>query len=188
MLCFLFSSLIPSPQKIVFTGGPGVGKTTVLNELAKHGYRVVHETATYIIDEAASLHMQPPYLVPAQFQEDIYKLQMAWETNLHDDEATVAFLDRSLIDSFAYYELNNVQVPEELINAAGCLKCKAYEKVFIFNFLDTYVHDALRWEDIDTAQRIEALLRKYYDLFGYELIDVPAMSVDDRVKFILSHI
>lgn len=35
----------------IITGGPGVGKTTVLNELGKSGYSVVPENARKIIQE-----------------------------------------------------------------------------------------------------------------------------------------
>lgn len=39
------------PNFYIFTGGPGAGKTTVLNELAKHNYGCIPEVARAIIKE-----------------------------------------------------------------------------------------------------------------------------------------
>jgi predicted ATPase len=38
-------------MKAVITGGPSVGKTTIVNGLGQLGYRIVNEIATQIIKE-----------------------------------------------------------------------------------------------------------------------------------------
>ena len=48
----------PSPyyaNKFVITGGPGFGKTSLLKELEKKGYKVFHEAARAIIEEQEKL-------------------------------------------------------------------------------------------------------------------------------------
>ncbi|MBK9281414.1 MAG: AAA family ATPase [Candidatus Obscuribacter sp.] len=42
-------------MKFVITGGPSVGKTTIVKGLQNLGYRVVHEIATQLIREGKSL-------------------------------------------------------------------------------------------------------------------------------------
>ena len=47
--------MIEKPNFFVFTGGPGVGKTTLLHHLAGMGERVVEEThRTVIAEQVAS--------------------------------------------------------------------------------------------------------------------------------------
>lgn len=43
------TKIINQPNFFLFTGGPGAGKTSVLNELGKSGYAVVPEVAREII-------------------------------------------------------------------------------------------------------------------------------------------
>lgn len=42
---------LSSLKKIVLTGGPCCGKTTLIEELNKRGYPVLHETAREVLNE-----------------------------------------------------------------------------------------------------------------------------------------
>ena len=124
-------------KKIVLTGGPGSGKTTVTNRIKKNfseeGYRViiVDETASYLInmgirpfgDDAMNM---------LDFQEIVLKTQLAKEAivdrslDLMDDKNTIIIYDRGALDNRAYVDydefqqvltrLNNVPTISQLMN------------------------------------------------------------------------
>jgi predicted ATPase len=62
-------------QKIVFTGGPGAGKSTVLAALEEHGYAVAADHARAIIQErsAGGLSPRPE---PVVFAKEILRLDI----------------------------------------------------------------------------------------------------------------
>jgi predicted ATPase len=48
--------------------------------------------------------------------------------------------------------------------------------------------DYARTEDNETLNRIQVLLRRAYSDLGYEIIDVPATSLKERLELVLSSI
>jgi predicted ATPase len=62
-----------------------------------------------------------------------------------------------------------------------------YKKIFFFERIPLE-KDSVRSEDDKVASRIDRLLKESYRMLNYELILVPLMSVNDRVKFILSNV
>lgn len=47
-------------RRYIVTGGPGVGKTTIINFLEAQGYAVIHEAATDIIEAEKSCGVAEP--------------------------------------------------------------------------------------------------------------------------------
>ena len=97
-------------MKIVLTGGPHSGKTSLLEELARRGFQVVPEAAIGIIEalvaelgrEQARAWRQSH--VP-QFQERIARAQVELERSARAASAATCFCDRGLIDGLAYMRL-----------------------------------------------------------------------------------
>ena len=83
--------------RFVITGGPGAGKTTILNALAARGYMHAVESARAIIRErlASGLRPRPPL---AQFGNDILHRDIARyrETRVTDRPV---FFDRGIVDA-----------------------------------------------------------------------------------------
>jgi predicted ATPase len=169
--------------KYVITGGPSVGKTSVLNELAKKGYRVIQETAREIIDEQLKKGVGIlPWKDPITFQEQIAKRQMRMEREIKKEE--IVFLDRGLPDGVAYYILHNVKPPKKLM----ALSKKRYAKVFVLDPLLQYTSTYYRKEDEKTAKKEHKLVIDVYERFGYKIVRVPPLSVQKRVDYILKRI
>src|SRR3989338_5064183 len=93
-------------KKFVVTGGPGFGKTTLLNELRHLGFCVVPEAARLVAGEFPGIEKSS-----AQFQELAAKKQMDLESVIGAD---VAFLDRGLPDALAYAERDGYGLPPEI--------------------------------------------------------------------------
>jgi predicted ATPase len=81
--------IFPVPTKIVLTGGPGVGKTTLIKELENRGFNVVSEVATIIIEQAIKQGLSHPAhdLESLKiFIKDICAMQKVKEQELHDNK------------------------------------------------------------------------------------------------------
>ena len=83
--------------KFVVTGGPGGGKTTLLDSLADRGYRVISESARCIIKErlAAGLSPRPD---PVSFAQEILELDIEKYRTLATCEHPALF-DRGVLDA-----------------------------------------------------------------------------------------
>ncbi len=168
----------------VVTGGPCSGKTATLEALSKLGYNTVPEAARVYIDEK----MKEGQVIEdirkdeAEFQRKLFKLKIEIEEKTPKDK--IVFFDRGMPDSISYYSVAGAD-PQEVKDF--CLKNKPYRKVFFLEQLP-FKEDYARTEDQETIEKlIQALKRDYIDL-GYEVIDVPALSLEQRVKIILKEI
>lgn len=99
----------------------------------------------------------------------------------------LTFFDRGIPDIIAYLKLAELTVPEEFTDA---LALHPYEKkVFILPpWQDIYVNDAERWQDFEEAEATGKMIKETYTAFGFEVIEVPKTTVENRVKFILNRI
>ena len=154
-------------KRIVLTGGPGSGKTTVTQRVKKifmeEGYRViiVDETASFLINMGIC-PFGDDALDMVDFQEIVLKAQLAKEAiidrslDLMDDRNTIIIYDRGALDNRAYVNpeefqevlmrLNNVPTISQLMNK--------YDLVInLVSRSDFYSikNNAARTEDVNTA-------------------------------------
>ena len=84
-------------NRVVLTGGPGTGKTTVLAELRRRGISCVDEVTRKVIQERIAAGL-PPRPDPASFALEIFQRDVA----AYDSVARIVdpvFFDRGLVDS-----------------------------------------------------------------------------------------
>ena len=167
----------------VITGGPSSGKTTVLNELAELGYTVYPEAARMLINKEIKKGKSIKEIRrnEAEFQRRVLKIKIEVEKSAPKDK--IVFFDRAIPDSIAYYQICGLDSEEVL---KFCKK-KVYKKIFLFEQLP-FDQDYARVENNKTIEKLNKLLRESYENLGYEVINIPAMSVKDRAKKILSEI
>jgi predicted ATPase len=172
-----------SYQWYVLTGGPCAGKTTTISELERRGYPVSLEGARVFIEEgmAAGLTLDEIRTDPEWF-ENVVRKQYAIEQALPKDKP--AFLDRALPDSIAYYRLTGKAVDGIL---AEVLAKAHYRKVFLLDLVE-FKNDEARNETPEQAMLIHGELREAYLGQGFEVVDVPVMSVAERADFILANL
>jgi predicted ATPase len=170
-----------TPNWYVITGGPSTGKTTVIDLLAKAGYRTTIEEARHYIDIKGAQGESPEVARENNrlFQENILTLQINLENTLDPKEIT--FLDRALPDELAYYKYLGLTPDKRLTDA---LSKAHYKKVFVLDLLPLH-HDYARVEDIPAQHAIQQMITEVYRDRPEPVVRVPVMPAEARVKFIL---
>ena len=173
-----------SPPWYVISGGPSSGKTTTIDLLRARGFHVTHEQASDIIAEelAKGRTLLDVRADGDWFQEEILKRQLEDEATLSPTETV--FLDRGVPDGLGYERYLGLKNNPELHRASQAAR---YRKVFLLDCLPVKV-DWNRHEDAQVQQEIHDAIRATYLELGFDLIDVPALSPEERVKFILERL
>lgn len=164
---------------IVVSGGPSVGKTTVIEALEKLNHPVLHEISTALIKEG-NLSPQRERDV---FQMEILRRQLDGEAKLIKLNK-LCFLDRGLLDGMAYYELDGLAVPPVF----ATLDVSHYALVLLLEELAIFDYNRVRFEDLEFTKRITPVIEGYYKTHNIPVVRVPAMSVEDRLQFILAEV
>lgn len=174
---------IKAPNWYVVTGGPSSGKTTLLKSLGKLGYYTVPEPARLIIDEhmARGITLQELRYDEAEWNRMVLQRSMQAEEGVPKDRTV--FFDRAIPDNIAYHKLRGMSTEHIEAVAKG-----RYRKVFFMEPLHFYEKDYSRTEDLEIANRLSRLLLDAYRNLGYPVIEVPPVSVEERVSFVLSHL
>ena len=169
------------PTNIYFiSGGPCTGKTSVVNELRRNGYDVLTEAARRIAEEKFP-GRNIGEIDRKLFQDEIFKMQKILFGDAIKNGRTV-FSDRGFGDTIAYYKINNLKVPENIFEHARTF---SNFPVFVLDKLDFYKTDGLRRESEEERERIqEEIINSYLNL-GHGIINVPFMSIEKRIEFIL---
>ena len=167
----------------VITGAPCSGKTAVICELERRGHPVVHEAARAYIDQELQKGKTIARIKTniLAFERHILYQKIEIEQSLSKD-ATV-FLDRAIPDSIGYYLLEGLNADDPIQKSGLC----RYKNIFFFERI-TFEKDSVRSEDDEIAAALDGLLKKSYQMLGYDIISVPLMTVEDRADFILTQI
>ena len=173
-----------APPWYVITGGPSTGKTTLVDLLAKRGYRTAIEEARHYfeIEKALGINSDQARENVRLFQENVLTLQIQLEASLDPEE--LIFLDRALPDELAYYRYLGIE-PDRRLDVA--LQKAHYRKVFILDLLPLH-HDYVRSEDVQAQHSIQQMLIDVYSARPEPLIRVPVMPTEERADFILKNL
>lgn len=171
-------------QKIVIIGGPGTGKSTVLNELISRGFHCKPEISREVIIMAQKKGIDQLFLTdPLLFSKLLLegREQQYIEADKRKDE--IVFFDRGIPDAHAYMNYSNTEYPAYFVEKSTTYK---YQKVFMLPpWKEIFVSDNERYESFEIAVEINHHLKKTYQEIGYEIITVPFGTVKERTDFIL---
>jgi predicted ATPase len=177
-----------SPDLIVITGGPGSGKSTLIQALAREGYATAPEEAgrAIIRDQAAIGGTALPWADARLFAE----LMLSWEMRSHREACARArgkaavFFDRGVPDVIGYLKVTGLTVPPHMDAAARTIRY--HRQVFIAPpWPAIYGQDAERKQTLEEARLTYEAMVETYSAYGYELIELPKVSVEERVRFVL---
>lgn len=171
----------------IITGGPGSGKSTLIDALASNGYALMPEAGRAIIQDQVSIGGSA---LPWSDREAFADLMLSWEMRSYREAATrpgPVFFDRGIPDVVGYLRLCGLPVPEATLRAAETLRYA--RRVFIApHWPAIFTQDAERKQSSVEAEATYAAMVDVYAELGYELIELPLASVADRVSFIRSRI
>jgi len=172
----------------VFTGGPGAGKTTVLDLLAQQGFPVIPEVAREIIrQQMAAGSSAVPWLDNAQYTHLMQVQSVAAWKAAPSPEAGTCFFDRGIPDVMGHIQLNHLPLNAALQTAAR--QYRYNPQVFIFPpWEEIYCTDTERKQSYADAVQTYKVIYAIYQSYGYTLQVVPVGPVQQRLAFILDHV
>lgn len=174
-------------QLVVITGGPGTGKTTIVEALIEQGYSCFPEISRQITLEAKQQGIEQLFLEkPLLFSELLLKGRKKQYQSACADQSDLVFLDRGLPDILAYMHYIGDSYPAFFDKAC---KDHQYQTVFLLPpWEEIYQSDEARYENYEQAKLIYIHLKETYEKYGYNLIEIPTGTIEERVLFLLGQI
>ncbi|UNY99951.1 AAA family ATPase [Zhouia spongiae] len=171
----------------VITGGPGVGKTTVLKELENRNYKVIPEIARELIREQNQNNGNAlPWKNKELYKDLMFErsVKSFEQTGRTENKEKPVFFDRGFLDAVCYAKLIGSEISEQMESYAK--KWRYHKNVFIFPpWRDIYEKDNERKQDWNEAVLTFEKMTETYKNYGYAIIEIPKMPVNERVEFIL---
>lgn len=172
-------------QKIVFIGGPGSGKSTILNTLEKLHYKCMPEISREVTLQAQKEGIDQLFLEkPLLFSEKLLEGREKQFITAHNSKSKLVFFDRGIPSVHAYLRYFKTDVPAKFLE-----KSKEYKYTKVFQFLpwkEIYTSDNERYETYEQSVKISRFLYEAYSELDYEIINVPFGTVEERCGFILN--
>ena len=171
----------------VVTGGPGSGKSALIEGLEQCGYaRSVEAGRGIIQDQMAIGGAALPWRDPILFAE----LMLCWEMrsyHMAQHRAGPVFFDRGVPDVVGYLRLLGQSVPEHMLKAVNTFRYN--RRVFIAPpWREIFEQDRERKQTFDEAVwTYEAMVVTYREN-GYDLVEIPRLSVEERVRFVRNNV
>lgn len=172
---------------IVITGGPGTGKSTIIDGLIEKGFSCYPEISREVISEAKRKGIDQLFLTePLLFSQMLLDGRLQQYQSAHQEENPLVFIDRGIPDILAYMHFIGDEYPNHFDQ--HCHETR-YHKVFVLPpWEEIYESDDERYENFEEARIIYKHLKETYQKYGYSLIEVPKGTVDSRILFILEHL
>lgn len=174
---------------IIITGGPGSGKTTLLDEIFKTNYNYIPEVAREIIRTQVSSEGDalPWKNVKKYCDLMLDKSIESFISAMTNPQKQPIFFDRGIPDTLAYTRLINIPISKKLESATR--RYVYNKKVFILPpWKEIYKNDSERKQDFEEALATYKIMFETYKYLGYELIEVPKLSVEERASFIIKNV
>ncbi len=170
----------------VISGGPGAGKTTLIDTLEMRGFTTVPETGRAILREQAAVGGSVTHGGDAAaYGAEMLKRGIAdFKRMAANDDDEPVFFDRGIAELVGYCRLMGLPVPEAVRQAVGLYR---YNTLVLLTppWREIYRQDQERSQDWSEAVRTYDILRDAYGEAGYETVDIPQDTVGRRVRFVL---
>ena len=160
-----------STRWFVITGSPCSGKTTVVKEMQRRGFKCTPEAARLYIDSqlANGLTIAEMRKDEMVFQRSLIGAKLAIEEQL--DPNQIVFMDRAMPDSMSYFRLKGFD-PSEIMQLSRRFR---YARIFLFDRL-ALEDDGARVEDERAAAFLDKQLEADYRSLGYDVVLSTALT------------
>ena len=174
-------------RRIVVTGGPGAGKTSLIAALERRGLPHAPESGRAIIQaQVATGGTALPWADRAAYA----RLMLLRDRDAHARAEALGgpvFFDRGAPDIVGYLRLCGLPIPDDL--AAAALALRYDPRVFIAPpWPEIFTNDAERRQDFAEAVRTHDAMAQVYSELGYTLVALPRTTVEDRADFVLERV
>lgn len=171
--------------RYILTGTPGAGKTAVLRLLEFQGYFIVEESATDVVALENALGDDEPWADPA-FIDKILTLQQRRQGVQRAAEDEPVFFDRAPMCTLALSEYLGFAPSRLLLDEVDrVVRRSVYEPIVFFIRNQGFVRaTAARRIGFAESLVFERIHRRTYRRFGFDLVEVPAGPLVDRVGLI----
>jgi predicted ATPase len=170
--------------RIIISGGPGTGKSTLLAALAQQGEVCFEEVSRQVIREqkAQGGRLLPWFDLEPFAQECLRRMRMQLAESTRHNRV---FFDRGLPDVTGYMRHGGLNPPDELRIAS-----RAYSPLVLFAppWRAIFVNDTERPQTYDVSLALSEQIRRVYVEFGFRVIELEKASVETRVKQVLEEI
>jgi predicted ATPase len=171
----------------IITGGPGSGKSSLIEALQERGYSGTIGAGRGVIqDQVATGGSALPWGYRLLFAE----MMLSWEVRSYHMARLASgtvFFDRGVPDVLGYLKLCDLTAPPHMLKAAEDFRYN--RRVFIAPpWQDIFRQDRERKQDFDEAVRTCEALVETYAALNYTLVELPRVSIEERLRFILDDI
>lgn len=180
--------IIERPNFFILTGGPGAGKTTVLEALKARGFLGVDEAARQILKEQKANGGDATHDGDRIRYRDLCLARSIQGYEAVAERAAPVFFDRGIPELLGGYgEPEGAPPPAHVADAIA--RYRYSRTVFVFPPWEAiYCHDEERKHTFQHAVEVCDLVGAAYRQCGYEPVMVPCVSVAERVAFILARV
>ncbi len=160
--------------RVVLTGGPCCGKTTLLDYAATFGFQIVPEAARMIIEEEQRRDSDlVPWKDNYNFQRKVIKTQLELE---HSYDSKLLLCDRGVFDTPGFCDCARVPTPDIISK----LNPSRYNLVVIPDPLPRFVNDSSRKENPKQAREIHQAIVRSYQERGYDTLFLPVFESKEK--------
>jgi predicted ATPase len=169
----------------IITGGPGVGKTSLLLELKKRNFICVDEVAREIIKEQMSVDGNAlPWKDKELYADMMLKRSIEQYELVKSYSEETTFFDRGIPDSIAYAKLIGYNIAKNIAFSANDYRYN--EKVFILPpWSEIFETDNERKQTWEEAVETYSVIARTYTQYNYEVVEVPRTAIQRRAEFIV---
>jgi predicted ATPase len=169
----------------ILTGAPGAGKTAILRLLETNGFPVVEEAATDVIALGNALGRAEPWQ-DHDFIDKVIALQRQRQDSVRAAEGATVFFDRSPACTLALSRYLGFTTSRLLASEVGRVVAEGtYEPTAFFIRNQGFVQaTAARRISFEDSLAFERLHEQTYRDLGFQLVEVPAGPLADRVALI----
>ena len=179
---------MPNIKRILITGSPGSGKTTIIKGLMKRGYKVFDELSRSLIRSPENSSNENLFLKnPIDFSEKLLKgriNQFIDAKKIKKAKNNLVFYDRGIQEIFGYLKAIGLEKSLWKIN----LTDYRYDLVFIASpWEEIYINDKERFETFKEAKIYYPFIKDSYEII-HELIEIPKIDIERRIDFVESYV
>ena len=170
-----------APRRAVLTGAPGAGKTTLLEAAAAAGLTTSPEVARVLLQQPGGMELRAAD--PQGFAEAMLEAH-ARELEHHAGHPGPVLFDRGFADVVGFLDVSGLTVPKSVDQACRTLRYTG-PVLRAPAWAAIYQQDAERIQTWDEAVASDAAVTSAWRRYGYTVIDLPLVGVDERLNFLL---